>query len=466
MTLTSGTSHKAAEKTTTLRRAAQLRSFTTRLPAEALPDLVRAGGAPDRWLWKTTDLALLGVGEALRIPLGGDAGPDDSADGAGWTASSNATFVANVLQSLQVGDDPAPATGPVAMGALPYDPGRPGHLSIPSLLLASDNASIWATRLFDASSTMPGDQAGRAIEAEVRDLANGADVGELPDRFELLASMPHGEWKRLVKRAVRDMERGGLDKVVVARKVDISANRPFVVAEVLARLSYLYPSCTIFHVEGFLGASPETLLRKLGDEVVSTPLAGTVARSGDDATDKALLAGLMASAKDRREHGLVVDAIAAELAPLCRKLDVPAEPSVLALRNVSHLATHISGQLRPQSVGQGPGSAVGGDGLPSALQLAALLHPTPAVGGHPTEAALDWQRSYEGFDRGRYAGPVGWVDRHGNGDWALGLRSATIRGATAALYAGNGIVPGSDPDAELGETQLKLQALLAAMVRP
>jgi menaquinone-specific isochorismate synthase len=135
----------------------------------------------------------------------------------------------------------------------------------------------------------------------------------------------------------------------------------------------------------------------------------------------------------------------------------------MALRNVSHLGTLLRGTLATS----GPGSNNNDEpALATALELAALLQPTPAVGGHPTDAAVRWQRDNEGFERGCYAGPVGWVDGRGDGEWALGLRSANVSGCHAAMYAGNGIVIGSDPDAELAETQLKLQALLAALVRP
>jgi menaquinone-specific isochorismate synthase len=264
--------------------------------------------------------------------------------------------------------------------------------------------------------------------------------------------MPHAQWKLLVAQAVAQMGQGPFTKVVLARRVDVVANRPFVLPETLSRLANLYPSCAVFHVEGFIGASPETLVRRTGLDVLSHPLAGTVARSGDTATDAALLAGLMASGKDRHEHQLVVDQIAAKLRPLCQHLEVPPVPSVLALRNVSHLGTELRGTLA--------------DGSASSLALAALLQPTAAVGGLPTEAALSWQRHNEGFDRGTYAGPVGWVDSRGDGEWALGLRSADVSGCRATLYAGNGIVAASVPDAELAETQLKLQALLAALVRP
>jgi menaquinone-specific isochorismate synthase len=208
----------------------------------------------------------------------------------------------------------------------------------------------------------------------------------------------------------------------------------------------------VFSVEGFLGASPELLIRLSGDVVESHPLAGTVARSGDVHGDEALVARLMGSPKARHEHRVVVDVIASALETLCAELNVPDQPSVLGLRNVSHLATHITGRLKP--------------GGPSALELVAGIHPTPAVGGNPTDAAVRYLQKVEGFDRGGYAGPVGWVDARGDGAWAIGIRSADVSGADARIYAGNGIVAGSDPADELAETQLKLQALLAALVRP
>jgi menaquinone-specific isochorismate synthase len=342
------------------------------------------------------------------------------------------------------------------MGALPYDPGRAGHLVVPRLLAVARDGQAWAT--LTGSGRWPGPQAGprAVIEEELaelrRQVGQQARFQSLPDGFELTAHMPHAEWKLLVAKALAEMDRGAFTKVVLARRVDVVANQPFVLPETLSRLATLYPSCAVFHVEGFIGASPEVLVRRTGRDILSHPLAGTVARSGDTATDAALLAGLMASGKDRHEHQLVVDEIAAKLRPLCLDLEVPPVPSVLALRNVSHLGTELRGALA--------------DGAASSLALAALLQPTPAVGGLPTEAALTWQRENEGFDRGTYAGPVGWVDGRGDGEWVLGLRSANVAGRQAALYAGNGIVAASAPDAELAETQLKLQALLAALVRP
>jgi menaquinone-specific isochorismate synthase len=269
--------------------------------------------------------------------------------------------------------------------------------------------------------------------------------------------MSHGDWKGVVAQALDAIKREEFRKVVLARRVEITSNRPFVLGEVLSRLEALYPSCMVFSVNGFVGASPELLIRRDGRQVESHPLAGTVARSGDSRSDEELVAGLMASEKARHEHQVVVDALEKTLAEVCSEIDVAQQPSVMALRNVSHLATRITGLLVADEQAMP---------RPSALELAARLHPTPAVGGDPTEAAVEYLRGVEGFDRGCYAGPVGWVDARGDGEFAIGIRCAEVNGCRARIYAGNGVVEGSDPDEELAETQLKLQALLAALVRP
>jgi menaquinone-specific isochorismate synthase len=476
--------------------AAQLQAVTLEVDPGMLPDLVRAGGRPERYLWGRNEMTLLGVGEALRLSLP-----------AGWASPAHTSEVKAALAAVRTEDDLCvPGSGPVAIGALPYDPSRPGHLSIPKLVVARHHGTAWATVTGAIEAHGSPRTVRQQVEQQLADLRHEPREGTLPDRFELGANMPHVDWKHLVARAVEKMEGGSLSKVVLARQVGVRANRPFVLHDVLSRLASLYPSCAVFHVEGFLGASPETLLRRTGAQVESHPLAGTVARSGDPATDEALVAALMSSPKDRREHQLVVDEIVATLQPICASLDVPDAPSVMPLRNVSHLGTDIRGTLRgslahdplrhdgepgngrrgPAMAGPSTGAYPGvgqpgngqlgnghlGDGehadgqLLTSLEIAALLQPTPAVGGLPMGAALDWQRENEGFDRGTYAGPVGWVDCRGDGEWVLGLRCATVSGNNATLYAGNGIVAGSDPDAELAETQLKLQALLAALVRP
>jgi menaquinone-specific isochorismate synthase len=273
-----------------------------------------------------------------------------------------------------------------------------------------------------------------------------------PDRFSLVSVRSHAEWSKLVQDAVTVVRAGRLAKVVLAREVLVEANRPFVGADVLRRLHALYPSCMLFSADGFIGASPELLVSRRGQQVRSQPLAGTVARSGDPRADDRLTEAMMSSAKEREEHRLVVDEVAAGLLPLCDWLDVPDSPSIVPLRNVSHLGTPIAGRLTSPP--------------PPALELVARLHPTPAVAGSPTAAAAAYLKAVEGFDRGHYGGPVGWMDAGGDGDWAVGIRCAEVAANTARLFAGVGVVADSDAEAELAETQLKLQALLAALVRP
>jgi len=208
----------------------------------------------------------------------------------------------------------------------------------------------------------------------------------------------------------------------------------------------------VFHVDGFVGASPELLVSRSGDTVRSHPMAGTAQRGGDPTTDARLAASLLASAKDREEHQITIDMVHDTLLPWCSYLDYEAEPSIVPVANVQHLATLVEGRLSQPS--------------PSVLELVRALHPTPAVCGLPRDDAMAFIREHEGFDRGRYAGAVGWLDRAGNGTWAVSVRCADIDGAVARVYAGNGIVSDSDPDTELAETRAKLQAMLTALVRP
>jgi menaquinone-specific isochorismate synthase len=395
----------------------------TTVPLEEPPDLLAEAG-DDGWLFRHEHGGLAGRGVALRIDL-----PDGLSD------PERVSEVGRILAGIPTEDAvQRPGSGPVAIGALPFDPAEPGRLAIPSVIYGRMGDLGWMTTV--------GEGAPPAIRS----------AGEPPDEFTLTPTMTHTEWREMISDAVTALERGEMAKVVLARSVDIGANRPFVISDVLERLVALYPSCMVFSIDGFIGASPELLISRSGLTIESHPLAGTVARSGDVHGDEALVARLMASPKARREHQVVVDAIASVLGGLCDELDVPDRPSVLGLRNVSHLATDITGRLTAKA--------------PTALELVAAIHPTPAVGGNPTEPAVRYLQKVEGFDRGTYAGPVGWVDARGDGQWAIGIRSANVAGATARIYAGNGIVAGSDPAEELAETQLKLQALLAALVRP
>lgn len=400
------------------------------------PDLLAQAGDTGL-LFRTETGGLAGQGEALRVEL-----PHGLSDRA--AVSRVADFLSAIVTEDAVS---RPGTGPVVMGALPFDPSAAGHLVIPRRIFGRDGDTGWLTTI------EPHDAGPEPVVLGHEATVAGAAEREPPDQFRLVSTMSHSEWKDVIAGAAELLERGELAKVVLARRIDIEANRDFVVSDVLERLTALYPSCMVYSVEGFLGASPELLVQRYGADVECHPLAGTVARSGDVHGDEVLVARLMQSDKTRREHRVVVETIAGSLRPICSELNVPEQPSVLGLRNVSHLATHITGCLHPGDV-------------PSVLELVARIHPTPAVGGAPTEEAIRYLQKVEGFDRGRYAGPVGWMDGRGDGSFALGIRCAEVDGASARLYAGNGIVAGSDPADELAETQLKLQALLAALVRP
>jgi menaquinone-specific isochorismate synthase len=248
------------------------------------------------------------------------------------------------------------------------------------------------------------------------------------------------------------MRTGRLDKVVLARELIVEADDDIDPLVVLERLRAGYPGAMVYAVDGFVGATPELLVSRHGDLVRSHPHAGTTRRTGDPTTDARLAAALLASVKDRAEHRIAIDAVLDTLLPFCSYVDSEPEPSIVTLANVQHLATLVEGRLSSPPA--------------SVLALVAALHPTPAVCGSPTDEALVLIDELEGFDRGRYAGAVGWVDARGDGRFGVAIRCAEIDGRRARLFAGNGIVADSDPQVELAETRAKLQAMLGAIVRP
>jgi len=419
-----------------MRTAAALRARSVWLEAGAAVDLVTVAGG-DGWVWERDHSGFAGRGTAVRIPL--PAG-----------LRSAAETVAGVLASIPDEDAVGvPGSSPVAVGALPFDRHAPAELIVPALVVGRNgDGRCWLTTVGDTVD--PDHVLGTLVHAPPQD----------PDGFGLSSPVPHEEWMRLVGLAVADIEAGRLSKVVLAREIGVSANRPIHVETVLRRLRSLYPACTLVSAgiagsddSRFVAASPELLVSRIGDRVRSHPLAGTIPRSGDADADRLLAEALLGSAKDRAEHAWVVSDVERALAPWCSSLSVPAEPSIVPLRNVSHLGTLVEGRL-----------AAGAP--PSALALAAALHPTAAVAGTPRDEALAWLTENEQLERGPYAGPAGWVDANGDGEWVVGIRSAVVSGTTARLFAGVGVVDGSDPAAELAETQFKLQALLAAIVRP
>jgi menaquinone-specific isochorismate synthase len=259
------------------------------------------------------------------------------------------------------------------------------------------------------------------------------------------------DWELAVAEAVRRISSGELEKVVLARDLVAEAAGPVDPRWPLTRLAEHYPRCWTFSVDGLVGATPEMLARLERGLITSRVLAGTIRRTGNDERDLALAASLARSSKDLEEHEYAVRSVAQALEPFSSSMNVPETPFVLHLPNVMHLATDVAGVVA--------------DGV-SSLGLAAALHPTAAVCGTPTDRARELIRVLEGMDRGRYAGPVGWIDRYGDGEWGIALRCARIdakRPERLQLFAGCGVVAGSDPEAELAESAAKLVPMRDAL---
>ncbi|ACY18193.1 isochorismate synthase [Haliangium ochraceum] len=275
------------------------------------------------------------------------------------------------------------------------------------------------------------------------------------------AGLGRDAWCRAIDDIRAEIEAGRYQKIVAARRSEIAVEHAIEPAAVLTRLGARYPGCYRFAViaggVGFVGATPERLVARSGKRVRTQALAGTIAAPGGRADaipqapgeiERRAAAALLASGKDRGEQALVVDAIARVLEPLCAELFVPDQPEIRALPHVLHLETPIAGVLRQPT---------------HVLALVAALHPTPAVGGVPTAAAQRWICEREAEPRGWYAAPVGWFDEHGNGEFAVAIRSGLLAGHRAYLYAGAGIVRDSDPEAEFEETRIKLKTVLDAL---
>ena len=331
-----------------------------------------------------------------------------------------------------------PGTGPVAFASFAFDP-EPGRsiIIVPRVLIGRRKGQSWITVI--------------GSDGDPRHELRATSVPQSPVNVQWTdGSQSSDEWKRSVEEAIARINHNELDKVVLARDVYGKAEGSIDSRSVLSALASAYPSCWTFNVSGLIGATPELLVRRTGDLVTSRVLAGTVRSQGDETADANLAQALLASGKDLAEHEYAVRSVARALAAHCTDLDVPERPHVLQLANVQHLATDVTGRLA--------------DDVP-VLALAALLHPTAAVCGTPTERALATIRELEGMDRGRYAGPVGWIDAQGDGEFGIALRCAEIdqEAGTIRAFAGCGIVAGSDSTQELAESNAKLVPIREAL---
>ena len=364
-----------------------------------------------------------------------------------WPGGDPAAAAASVAPTLgRIASDDAvraPGTGAVAFGALPFVPAGAAHLVVPEVVVGrAEDGTRWLTTVSGADGPEP----------PAPDLVGPRAERPQPQTYTLTGAHSPEWWCDLVQRATKTMADGAFEKVVLARQVDVTTDHPIDRLAVLERLRTGYPGCHIVGIGPFVAASPELLVAVAGDIVRAHPMAGTAPRGGDPASDQRLAASLLASPTYRREHQITIDVVHDTLLAWCSYVDYEAEPSVVAVANLQHLATLVEGRLSQPT--------------PSVLDLVAALHPTPAVAGRPRDEAVDWIARHEGIDRGRYAGTAGWVDAAGNGAWAVSVRCAEIEGTTARVWAGNGIVADSDPVSELAETRVKFQAMLSALVRP
>jgi isochorismate synthase len=355
--------------------------------------------------------------------------------------------------------------GPVAVGGFSFAPegGRAPHwagfpaasLHVPEVALARRGEDVRLTLATVAQADDDPDALLERIERRTAELRQAPLPYLDPDpagRFRVASAMPPEHYEHAVAAAVQRIRAGALDKVVLAREVEVHAPAPHDPRAVLGVLREAFPQCYVLCVgrgdSAFVAASPELLVRRDGLRAGTLALAGSTRRSADPAVDDHLGEQLLRSSKDREEQGIVTRRIVRALRPHSVWVTAAEEPVLVRMANIQHLATPIRAQLaRPVS----------------ALELAGLLHPTPAVGGEPLDAAAPLIPALEGLDRGWYAGPVGWTDLNEDGELCVGLRSALLTGRVARCYAGVGVVRDSDPAAELAETEVKLQALLPVL---
>jgi menaquinone-specific isochorismate synthase len=422
------------------------------------------------WLEPTIQRSFVGVGVATSVTL---IAPDRFR-----TAAS--TWAEMLTHHIVVGaGSEQPGAGPILLGGATFADAvstdacwagfETGRLDVPAILLGIvDDACVLTCSLMVERAIDPSPEIAHLVDR----------VGRLLAALESQATRPPGDttqalrqvgghpdrstWSSSVARAAGAVGRGRIDKVVLARRADLLAPAPIDADAVLRRLVASPPATSppngapvtvfAFGREGrtFLGASPERLVAVTGRSFRTIALAGTTGRDPDRVRDGELATTLLASEKDREEHAVVVDMLRETLAPLAGRLDIDRSPHVVQLPTLQHLASDISGELH--------------DDL-GILDLVARLHPTPAVGGWPRAAALELLEEQEHLDRGWYAGPVGWVDARGDGEFVVAIRSGVIAEDQAHLFVGCGIVADSEPDREWAESSMKLQSLATAIGR-
>lgn len=419
------------------------------------------------WEQPARHMALVGAGAALSI----------QANGAECFASAALAWQrlreeALICYASNVSADQASTDhGPALFGGFSFDPSRArtslwqdfpdGLLVLPRLLFSQRDQQATLTLSCLVKATASVDDLANSLSAEaaqfselMETLPNFSDKARAEDQAYTLRDIwPAASWKSLVDQTVRSIQQGNYAKIVLAREAEVlPGKRSFSLSATLQRLRESYPGANVFAFQrgerAFVGATPERLVHAQNGQLHTMALAGSAPRGLTEAEDRRLGSALLASQKNRAEHEFVTTMLRASLSRLCSRTWIADTPELLRLKNIQHLQTAIVGELLP------------GRSILEALQT---LHPTPAVGGTPTRPALAFIRDHENLDRGWYAGPIGWVDLQGNGEFAVALRSALLEKQRATLFAGCGIVKDSDPEAEYAESCLKLQVILRSL---
>jgi menaquinone-specific isochorismate synthase len=439
-------------------RPTRLVSATVEVDGEIDPAAIAAGSrlAADRWFcWEQPDrgFAMAGIGSSVQVVSSGE---DRFTDLAERCARVTHERVAEEPDELPVGAGPLWATG---FAFAPRGGSDPLWSSLPPALASLPEISVArgpeGAFLTASISIEPGVDAGRLFERAAGRIGSLQAAALTPaDPHPSAATRIFGRYsperyEKIVAAAVERIRSTSIDKVVLARELTVEAPAAHDPAALFGALRDLFPSCFCFCFgtgqAAFLGASPELLVRRSGAVAATVALAGTTSRSADPAVDDHLGEAMLRSPKVRQEHEIVARRIERTLRPHSVWVHAEGEPFVIKVGNLQHLATPIRAQLAESK---------------SAVALAGLLHPTPAIGGEPRAPALELIKELEGIDRGWYTGPVGWMDAAEDGEFCVGLRSALVRDREAHLFAGCGIVSDSDPAAELQESELKFEALL------
>ena len=406
-------------------------SITTELLGEHPPLLdIAIPGIDDQEItsWVRGGDGLVGFGIHKRHTV---SGPDRFTEARKWWRNSINEFdIRNNLHGA--------GTGPILFSSFSFDSSEESQLIIPKVVIGQRNGKSWITWIGDQSQPQLSRASDKRAPLHLSWSGSNGDV-----------------WQERVARAIEKIKGGKLEKVVLARFTTATSDSTISARPILNYLSSEYPSTWIYSNDGLIGATPELLVRLSKSLITSRILAGTIRKTGDDERDLALAGSLARSSKDLEEHEYAVRSVADALAPFCSSMNVPESPFVLHLSNVMHLATDVTGVLSDNS-------------SPSDIfELVARLHPSAAVCGTPTEVAKRTIDDIEGISRGRYAGPVGWIDAKGDGELGIALRCGQISHdkKSIRIYAGCGIVAGSDPEREYAESQAKLLPMRSALER-